>query len=204
MEGKLQELTNRIYMEGVERARQTAEGILTEARQEAQRITAEAKAAARRTREQADEAAEKLRTNTLAEVQLAARQATADLRQRIADLVLTELLQAPLEATVSDQAFLQSIIETAMRNWQPAAATPPDLRLLLPERERAALDTFVEQRTQALLQRGIHIDYDARLNDGFRIGPADGSYKVSFSAADFEQFFRMYLRPQVDCLLFES
>lgn len=204
MEGKLQALTERIYAEGVERARQTADGILAETQQQAQRILADAESHARRVREQADAEAAQLRANTLAELQLAARQSMADLRQRITDLILTQLLEVPMKATVADTAFLQSIIETAMRNWQPDAAGSPNLQLLLPEREREALDAFMAARADALLYQGLHIDFDPRLRDGFRIGPADGRYKVSFSAADFEQFFRMYLRPQVDHLLFEN
>jgi V/A-type H+/Na+-transporting ATPase subunit E len=202
MEGKLRELTDRIYTEGVTRARTEAEQILAEARREAERLTAEATREVARIREEAREEAELLRENTASELRLSARQAVADLKQRIAGLIAAELLSVPLQDALGDAEFLQRIIQTAMSNWKPDSQTGPDLQLLLPEKERGQLDAYIAGKSNELLAKGLHIRFDERLNDGFRIGPADGSFVVSFTKEDFERFFRMYLRPQVDGMLF--
>jgi V/A-type H+/Na+-transporting ATPase subunit E len=203
MEEKLQELTNKIYTEGVEKARKEAEEILAKAREEADRMLAEARHETERLRERAKEEAEELRRNTTSELQLSARQAVSGLKQQIAGLVTTQLLSKPVREAVSDKDFLKRIIETAIKNWNPAGDGSPDLRLLLPEKERETAGKYFESHAKELLQGGLHVAYDDRLSDGFRIGPADGSFVISFTAEDFERFFRTYLRPQVDQLLYE-
>lgn len=203
MEGKLRELTDRIYTEGVERARSEAEQILAEARKQAERLTAEAAREAGRIREQAREEAEQLRENTTSELQLSARQAVADLKQKITGLIAVKLLSEPLHEALSDAGFLKSIIQTAMNNWKPDSQTGPELQLLLPEKERGKLDSYIAGKSNELLAKGLHIRFDEHLADGFRIGPADGSFVVSFSGEDFERFFRVYLRAQIDKMLFE-
>ncbi len=203
MEGKLRELTDRIYTEGVERARSEAEQILAEARKQAERLTAEAAREAGRIREQAREEAEQLRENTTSELQLSARQAVADLKQKITGLIAAKLLSEPLHEALGDAGFLKSIIQTAMNNWKPDSQTGPELQLLLPEKERGKLDSYIAGKSNELLAKGLHIRFDEHLADGFRIGPADGSFVVSFSGEDFERFFRVYLRAQIDKMLFE-
>lgn len=203
MEGKLRELTDRIYAEGVERARKEAEEILTEARKQAERLVADATRDAERIREHARNEAEQLRENTTSELQLSARQAIADLKQRISSLVAAKLISEPLKDALGDADFLKSIIQTAMSNWKPDSQTGPELQLLLPEKERGRLDEYIKKKSNELLSKGLHIRFDERFDDGFRIGPADGSFVVSFSGEDFERFFRMYLRTQIDKMLFE-
>lgn len=204
MEGKLRELTDRIYTEGVARARTEAEQILDEARREAERLTAEATRDVARVREEARQEAAQLRENTASELRLSARQAVADLKQRVSGLIAARLLSEPLQDALGDAEFLQNIIQTAMSNWKPDSQTGPDLQLLLPEKERGQLDAYIAGKSNELLAKGLHIRFDERLADGFRIGPADGSFVVSFSGEDFERFFRMYIRPQVDGMLFEG
>ncbi len=204
MEGKLRELTDRIYQEGVARARQEAEFILQEARIEAERIREEAEREVNHLRAQSREEAEQLRLNTESELKLTARQALSDLKQRITALIADRLVAEPVQIALSDTAFLQQIIQTAVANWKPGSQSSPDIQLLLPEQHRVELDRFLANRTLEMAQQGIHIQYDQRLYEGFRIGPADGSFVVSFTAEDFERFFRAYLRPQIDKLLFEA
>ena len=40
------------------------------------------------------------------------------------------------------------------------------------------------------------------MKGGFKIGPADGSYKISFSEDDFENFFKSFLRPKTIEMLY--
>ena len=204
MEGKLRELTDRIYQEGVARARQEAELILQEARAEAERLRQEAVREVEHLREQNRQEMEQLSMNTNSELKLSARQALSDLKQKISGLIATRLVSLPVQTAMDDTQFLQQIIRDAVANWKPQSQTSPDIQLLLPEKSRAALDSFLSSGTKEMMQNGIHIQFDNRLKDGFRIGPTDGSFLVSFTADDFERFFRAYLRPQIDKLLFEA
>lgn len=201
MEAKLQELTDRIYQEGVERARKEAEEIIADARQKAEHLLKEAQREAEHTRTKAGEEAEELRRNVTSELQLSAKQAVSGLKQEITQLILTRLLSEPLKETFKDKAFLQRIIESAIQNWN-SADSQAGLALLLPEKEREGLKQYFEARTRELLKEGLEVTLDDRLTQGFRIGPGDDSYVVSFTPEDFEQFFRLYLRPHAAKLLY--
>lgn len=204
MEGKLRELTDRIYQEGVERARQEANQILEQARAQAEQLRRQAEADAQRLRDSAATEAVQLKENTLAELRLAAAQAKAELKQQISRLVSARLLSEPLQQAMQDKGFLQDIIQMAVQRWQPGQEASPGLQLLLPEEARAQLEAYLSKQVQALLGKGLQVGYSAQLKDGFRIGPADGSYLVSFSSEDFERFFSLHLRAQVDKLLFDG
>lgn len=202
MEGKLREITDRIYLEGVERARREADQLLAEAKNQAEHLIAEARREAQHLHEHNQRAIEQLRENTLQELQFSARQAIAGLKQKITDLITIEILSDPLQEAFSDSNFVQHIIQTVVSNWTTNDGADPELQLLLPEKERQQLDAFISERAAALLSKGVHIRFNERLNNGFRIGPADGRYIISFTQEDFEQFFKMHLRPQIEQLLF--
>jgi len=42
------------------------------------------------------------------------------------------------------------------------------------------------------------------MKSGFKIGPADESYLISFTDEDFTNFLKGYLRPKTSQLLFEE
>lgn len=203
MEAKLQELTDKIYREGVERARLEAEAILAEARAQAEDILGEARREADRARQQAAEEAEEMRRNVTSELQLSARQSVSGLKQEIAQLISSRVLSEPLAEVFADKTFLQQIIETMVKQWRPESGAV-DLTLLLPESDREKVDAYFTSHTRQLLHKGLQIRFDNRLIDGFRIGPSDGSYVVSFTADDFERFFRAYLRPHTAKMLYGS
>ena len=48
------------------------------------------------------------------------------------------------------------------------------------------------------------IEFDSETKDGFKIAPKNGNYTISFSAGDFENFFKSYFREKTKELLFES
>ena len=54
------------------------------------------------------------------------------------------------------------------------------------------------------MESGLEIDFSEKIKGGFKIGPKDGGYLVSFSDADFDQFFKQYMRPRLISLLFEE
>jgi len=52
------------------------------------------------------------------------------------------------------------------------------------------------------LNNGYEVVADKTLKYGFKIGPSDGSYLISFSEKDFENLFREYMRPRIVEMLF--
>jgi len=203
MEGKLQELTNKIYQEGLEKARKESVEILAAAQQEAAQVIAEANKEAQRTRNRATEEAEALRKNAISELQLAGKQAQSALRQEITNLISAKLFSSPIDHAFDDAAFFQSVIEAAVRNWDPAQMGA-SLHIILPQEKRKELEQALPARLAHYLDKGLELRYDENLQKGFRIGPSDGRFIVSFTPDDFDRFFRQFLRPQITQLLFGS
>jgi V/A-type H+-transporting ATPase subunit E len=65
-----------------------------------------------------------------------------------------------------------------------------------------SFDQHFAAQVRKELNAELTLSFRGRLKDGFRIGPGDGSYQVSFTADDFERFFRTYLREQTSQLLY--
>ena len=56
--------------------------------------------------------------------------------------------------------------------------------------------------TSRALQEGINVTFSKQIAGGFKIGPKNGGYLISFSDNDFERLIAEYLRPATKKLLF--
>lgn len=202
MENKVQLLTKKIYEEGVVKANEEAHAILTAARERAEALVAEAKQKAQNIGERAQREADELRENVHSEIRLASRQAVSALKQEVANAVILHTSGEPLGKAINDPGFLKEIIEIAVRNWSQNGHGQADLALILPENAQAKVDDYLTSSIQQLLSNGLELQFSKRIGSGFRIGPADGSYVVSFSEKDFDNLFQEYLRPKTVQLLF--
>ena len=107
MENKLQELTNKLYEEGLAKGRSDAEKMIAEAQARAAAIEKEAREQAAAIEEQARRQAEELRRNTLTEITLAGRQAVTELRERIAEMIVAKTVAPGVHAAAVDPAFIR-------------------------------------------------------------------------------------------------
>lgn len=201
MEEKLQGLLDKVYQEGVAKGEEVASAIVKDAERKAEKIREEAEKEAANIRRRAREEAEELKRNTASELRLSAEQAVSALRQKITDLITLKAISAPLEQQFSDQDFIKNMVETLMQNWTANNQGQGPLTLLLPE-QREELRQYFAARASELLNDGMQIEVDQRLEKGFRIGPADGRYLLSFTDKDFETFFMDYLRPHTREILY--
>lgn len=87
MENKLDILTQKLYNEGVDKARQEAENIINQAKQEAEKIIADAKAKVAQMNADAETEVSNLKKKAESEMTLSARQAITALKQAITNLV---------------------------------------------------------------------------------------------------------------------
>ena len=202
MEQKLQELLDKVYNEGVAKGQEVADAIVSDAGRQAEHLLAEARKEAAAIRHAAQEEAEELKRNVASELRLSANQLLGALQQKISGLIIAKAVSEPLDQTFSDREFLRKIIEKLIENWRPDADGPVRLSLLLPEKEEAELGRYFEAKAREALDQSLEVRIDGKLDNGFRIGPADGSYQISFSKQDFEHFFADYLRPKTKALLY--
>lgn len=202
MENKLQELTQKLYTEGLSKGEQEAKALVEAAKSEAQSIVAQAQKEAAQVIKEAEARAEDLRKNTLTELTLAGRQSVGTLKEQIEKLVLLKSISPAVSAANNDTEFIKSLLLSIASAWNPADGSKVELRALLPAQKQEQLSALVVAGTQNTLTQGLEINFDNGVKSGFKIGPKDGSYYISFSDADFDALLKEYLRPQVSALLF--
>jgi V/A-type H+-transporting ATPase subunit E len=202
MQNKLQELTEKIYREGISKGNAEAEEIVLRAKKEAEALLADAKKESKAILNEAQKKAEEIRTNGESELKLSARQSINALKQKIVDLINHETVNKAVEGALQDKDFVRRMLETTLKNWAASSDKPLDVNLLLPEKEVAAMEQYFVKSVKELLDKGLSIKADAEIKAGFQIVPKDGSYKMSFTDRDFENFFKGYLRPRLMKLLF--
>ena len=173
MENKIQELTEKIYAEGVEKGKAEAEAIIAAAKKKA----------------------EELEANTRSEIKLYGTQAVGALKSEIATVVTDTIVKSAVKEALAGDTVKAMLVKIAER-WNS------DEALVISTAEADALKAYFAKNAKALLDKGVEIKQVNGMKTLFSIAPADGSYKVNFGEAEFEAFFKSFLRPQMVDLLF--
>ena len=196
MENKIQELTDKIYREGVEKGNEEAQRLVSNAREEAAKILEDARkeaeaivAAARKT---ATETAE----NTQSEIKLFAGQAVNALKTEIASLLTNQVVSKAVKDFVADKDYLNKFIVSLASQWTENEA------IVISTADAEGLKKFFAANAKAVLDKGVKIEQVNGNKALFTISPADGSYKVNFGEEEFENYFKDFLRPQLVEMLF--
>lgn len=196
MDTKIQELTDKIYQEGVEKGKEEAARIIAEADSRSQAVVAEAEAEAKRIISTAEKQAAEIRKNTEAELKLFASQSLEVLKSEVTNLITGEITSANVKAVTADKAFMQKVILEIAREWAKNDS------LTIQAADAKELAAYFESNAKELLNKGVKIEKVSGKDASFVIIPADGSYKVTFGEEEFVSFFKEFLRPQLFEMLF--
>ena len=181
MENKIQELTDKIYREGVEKGNEEAQKLITKAQEEAKKIV---------------ENAQKEADSILSELKLFAGQAVNALKSEIATLVTNKIVSADVKAFAANKDFLNAFIVALASKWsvnEPIVISTPDAE---------GLKKYFAVQAKDLLDKGVRIEQVNGIKTLFSVSPADGSYKVNFGEEEFMNYFKEFLRPQLVEMLF--
>ena len=195
MENKIQELTEKIYAEGVEKGKAEADRLVCEAKENAAEIVKKAQAEADAIVAAAKKKAEELEANTRSEIKLYGAQAVGALKSEIATVVTDTIVKDAVKEALAGDSVKAMLVKIAER-WNS------DEALVISTAEAAELKAYFAKNAKALLDKGVEIKQVNGIKTSFSIAPADGSYKVNFGEGEFEAFFKAFLRPQMVELLF--
>ncbi len=204
MNNRLQELTDKIYQEGISKGQEEADLIKTKANAEAAKILADAKLEADQILMVANKKAADIKENTNSEIKLAARQAIEALKLEVVNLINGSITSEDIKAGISEIKFIQKTIEMMVKNWAANSSADLDMRILVPEKDEKVLNDYFNSVAKGHLDKGFSIDSVNGLKTGFQVSPNKGGYKISFTDQDFIAFFQGYLRPKVVELLFDK
>jgi len=199
MQGKLQELTDRLYNEGVGKAKQEADRVLAEAKQKADAIIAGAKSEAEAVKSAAAREIAEQKRNVESEMKMASQQAVSALKDRIIQLVTASIVDGPSAAAMADTDFIKQLITSLVSG---AGSDLGALRLELPASSEGKMQDFLKTGALAKFSAGLDVHFDRNLSGGFRVGPKDKGFVVSFTDEGFAEFFREYLRPRARRFLY--
>lgn len=204
MNDKLNELTSKLYREGIEKAEKDALEITENAKKQAEDMIRQASRQAETILEDAQKKADDLKKNTDSELKLSARQAVNALKQTITEMVLTKSVKEPVAEVMNDKEFLKSLILTIAGNFSKHEFDSAQMELILPTKEKEALEQFFTSKQKDLLDKGFTVKFSDSLESGFQLAPDDNKYKISFTEETFDAFFRNYLRERSIKLLYEE
>ena len=197
---KLQELTQKLYDEGLAKGKQEGEAVLQKAVEEAGSIVKKAQEEAEAILAKARKEADDFKVKVEGDVKMASMQALQATRADIENLVIAKAVDAPVAKALSSEEYIKGIITAVAQKF--SAEEPADLSLVLPESLKAGLEPFVKNELGKLLGKGVEASFSKKLAGGFKIGPKDGGYFVSLTDETFKDLIGAYLRPATKSLLF--
>ncbi len=203
MQNKLQELTERLYNEGLSKGKQEAEEIKASAIRESEKIISDAQKVAEGIVENARKEAEEIRVRVENDLKMASGQAMATLKQNIESLIVTKAIEPTLKANMEDPALIKELVLTIAKAFDATDQAPKGLELILPAAMQNELEQYFQKQARAAMDAGFEISYSKQISGGFRIGPKDGGYMISFAEKDIKAMLAEYLRPASKKLLFE-
>ena len=200
MQNKLQELTDKLYAEGLSKGKQEGEEILAKAKVQAEEIVAKAHAEAAAIVAAAKKDAEDLKTKVAGDVKMAASQSVAATKKDIETLVVAKMTEAEVKTALTSAEFVKEVILAVAKGFN--TEEPVDLEVVLPETLKKDLEGFVAKELANTLNGNVEASFSKKVAGGFTIGPKDGGYFISFTDETFNALISEYLRPATKKILF--
>ena len=196
MENKIQELTDKIYREGVEKGNEEAQKLIAKAQEEAKRIIEDAHKEADSIVATAHKSADELAENTKSELKLFAGQAVNALKSEIASVVCGQIVDADVKAFAANKDYLNAFIVALAEKW---SVNEP---IVISTADAEGLKKYFAAKAKNLLDKGVTIQQVNGIKTLFTVSPANGAYKVNFGEEEFMNYFKEFLRPQLVDMLF--
>lgn len=200
MQNKLQELTDKLYNEGLSKGKQEGAELLAKAKAQAEEMVAKAQAEAAQIVAAAQKQADEIKSKVASDIRMASNQSLSATRKDIEELVVSKMSTEAVKNALTSAEFVKELIQAVAGKFTTEG--PMDLALILPESLQKELEPFVNNELSKILNAGVEASFSKKVSGGFRIGPKDGGYFVSFTDETFNELIAEYLRPATKKILF--
>ena len=200
MNNRLQELTDKLYNEGLSKGKAEGEALLAQAKEKAAAILEEARKEAEAIVGKARKDAEELSAKVSNDIRMASSQSMQATRMDIENLVVSKMVDTDVKKAMSSADFLKEVITAVARNF--SAQESSDISLVLPEALKSELEPFVKNELGKILGKGVEASFSKKIAGGFRIAPKDGGYFISMTDETMKELIGEYLRPATRKILF--
>jgi V/A-type H+-transporting ATPase subunit E len=198
MESKLQQLTEKLYNDGLSRGKAEAEHLVKHAHHQAEKIIEDAQKQAADILEQAEKTALERKRNADAEIDLASRQTIARVKQTIENLIVAKTIEVPVTKSFEDVTFVKDLIKTVVENMNAKG----DLTVILPANKETEFLKLIQTSMSTIFGKGVDVKFERNIKSGFRIGTGAGGYQLTFTDADFTELFKTHIRSKLVEFLF--
>lgn len=196
MNTKLQELTDKIYQEGVEKGNAEAKTIVDNAQSQADDIIAKAQADAEKIISDAQAKSVELEKNTQSELRLFAQQSVNALKTEITDLICGKITSDSVKAATADKGFMQKVILSLVQEWAK------NDKLTIEAKDAKELTGYFTANAKDLLNKGVTIKQANGIKTDFAIVSEAKGYKITFGEEELVAYFKEFLRPKLVEMLF--
>ena len=196
MENKVQEITDKIYREGVEKGQKEAQKIVADAETKRAELLKNAQHEAEKIVTDAKRSVEELTKHTYSELQMYTDRAVEALKSEITNLLTNSVVDTAVKATVNNE-WLQKLMLTLATNWVT------NENVVIQTTDATALTQYFAKQAKDLLDKGVQIEQVNGKSSTFAIMPADKGYRIQFGEAEFAAYFKEFLRPQLVEMLFK-
>ncbi len=196
MENRLEELTQKLRREGLERGQKEASEVLNEAKAQANEIVENAKAEAAKIVQEAETKAAELAKNTASEVKMASQQTLSALKTQIQEMVTAKVVEPQVSAIWKSGEAVKELILAAIKSWNPSDEN--GVQVIVPE----ALVAELKKAVAAEFKAGVELSSNGKVKVPFRIAPKEGGYYVDFSDEAFNELLSGAMRAKVAEFLF--
>lgn len=203
MQNKLQELTDKLYNEGLSKGKQEGEAVLANARVQAAEIVENAKKEAAGIVAAARKEAENIRSKADGDLRIAAGQSIEATRQAIENLVVCNLTEKEVSSALTSAAFVKELLTAVVKAYS-ASSEAEELDAVLPEALKKETGPFIRKELASMLKGGLNVTYSKKISGGFTISPKGSGYFISFTDETFNSLISEYLRPATKKILFEK
>ena len=200
MNNRLQELTDKLYNEGLSKGKAEGEALLAQAKEKAAAIVEEARKEAEAIVGKARKDAEERSAKVSNDIRMASSQSMQATRMDIENLVVSKMVDTDVKKAMSSADFLKEVIIAVARNF--SAQESSDISLVLPEALKGELEPFVKNELGQILGKGVEASFSKKIAGGFRIAPKDGGYFISMTDETMKELIGEYLRPATRKILF--
>lgn len=200
MSNKLQELTDKLYNEGLSKGKEEGELLLANAKKESEEMIAQAKQEAAKIVAEAEKKAADVKAKAESDVRTASEHALQATKNDIENLLVNAACDEKVSAATKDADFLKKVILAVAEKFN--AEESEDISLVLPESLKKELEPWIKGELKKTLSKDVKAEFSKKLAGGFNIGPKDGSWYVSLSDETFKELISEYLRPVTRKILF--
>ena len=201
MDIQLQELIDKIKLDGVATAEEEAAKIISEAEKSAQGIVQEAEKNAARNIEKAKLEAERLEKASVDAIAQASRNVLLTFRENVVKELNALLKDAAQSALSAD--LLKTLIPEVIKNWTEKEDAK-DVSVLLNKKDLDSVQSSLMASLKAELAKGLRIQMSEEVVDGFRLSLKDGEAFYDFSSESIASLFSSYLNPQTAKIMKEA